>query len=208
MSDVLACAFAAPVVVVVGPSGAGKDSLLARVRERFDGDPDVHVARRVVTRPCEPGGEPHESVDEAEFARRLERGGFVVHWDAHGLRYGVPTSVRERAENGCLVVVNGSRAALPDFARAFPTLLVVHVTVEPARLARRLAARGRESEAAIRARLERAPPLDPTLASRVHELDNNGSLDAAAARLVGWLDALRDGGVRGGAVPSIDAAHP
>ena len=185
----------APLVALVGPSGAGKDSLLARVRERFADDPRVHVARRVVTRPSEPGGEPHESVDEATFDRRLARGDFVVDWEAHGLRYGVPADVCARVADGCLVVVNGSRAALPRFASAFPSLVVVHVTVDAATLAARLAARGREGEAEIRARLERAPSLDTALVPRLREIDNSGSLEAAAARLIGWLEELRTHGV-------------
>lgn len=198
-------ASAGPVVALVGPSGAGKDSLLARVRERFDGDDGVHVVRRVVTRAPEPDGEPHEGVDEATFAHRVARGDFAVHWRAHGHGYGVPASVEEHVARGRLVVVNGSRAALPDLVRAFPSLLVVHVTVAPEILARRLAARARESEAAIRARLERAPPLDPTLAPRVRELDNGGPLEDAAARLTGWLAALRDGGA--GEVPVLPNRH-
>ena len=184
-----------PLVTVVGPSGAGKDSLIGCVRERFAGARDLRVARRVITRAPErePGGEPHESVDEPAFDARLARGEFAVHWEAHGLRYGVPASVRDGLADGGVVLVNGSRAALPDFADAFPTLLVVHVTVEGGTLARRLAERGREDEADIRARLARAAPLDPALGERLRELDNGGPLELAAARLIGWLDALRHG---------------
>ncbi|MCC2112585.1 MAG: phosphonate metabolism protein/1,5-bisphosphokinase (PRPP-forming) PhnN, partial [Hyphomicrobiales bacterium] len=52
------------LVLVVGPSGAGKDTLMAAIgRAR----PDLHIVRRVVTRPSEAGGEPFEGVTEAEF---------------------------------------------------------------------------------------------------------------------------------------------
>ena len=86
--------------------------------------PTCTSPRRVVTRPYEPGGEPHESVDEAEFARRLERGGFVVHWDAHGLRYGGADerarTRRERLPRRRQRQPRGAprlRARLPDAAR-------------------------------------------------------------------------------------------
>ena len=53
---------------VVGPSGAGKDTLLSGA---IAADPALHWARRVITRPESAGGEPFEGVTEAEFAMRL-----------------------------------------------------------------------------------------------------------------------------------------
>jgi len=44
------------LVLVVGPSGAGKDSLLKAAREEFRGDPRIGFARRVITRPADPDG--------------------------------------------------------------------------------------------------------------------------------------------------------
>ena len=72
---------------VVGPSGAGKDTLLSGA---IAADPALHWVRRVITRPESAGGEPFEGVSAPEFAARLARGDFALHWDAHGLRYGVP----------------------------------------------------------------------------------------------------------------------
>ena len=69
--------------VVVGPSGAGKDTLLAGA---VAAEPRLHWARRVITRPSSAGGEPFEGVDETEFAARLGRGEFALHWQ--GRPYG------------------------------------------------------------------------------------------------------------------------
>ena len=136
--------------LVVGPSGAGKDALLSGA---IAADPHLHWARRVITRPETAGGEPFEGVDEAEFATRLARGDFALHWDAHGLRYGVPFA---QLPQGRDVILNGSRAAIAQARAVFPALRVIHITAPIAVLADRLAARGRESRADIAARLGRA----------------------------------------------------
>ena len=79
------------LVLVVGPSGAGKDTLLAAARRALSDDPRFHFVRRVITRAAEAGGEAHEAVTEAEFAAR----DFALLWQAHGLRYGIPVDAVE-----------------------------------------------------------------------------------------------------------------
>lgn len=148
------------LIAVVGPSGAGKDTLLAGALALR---PEWELVRRVITRPAGAGGEAHEAVGLSEFAARCALGEFAVHWQAHGLCYGIPQSALGRVRAGATVLFNGSRAALPQARAAFPRLEVVMVTAPVPVLAARLSARGRESAAAIAARLERsllAPPPD------------------------------------------------
>ncbi len=146
------------LVAVVGPSGAGKDTLIAgAVAAR----PDLVWARRTVTRPEAAGGEPCESVSRSEFLRRRDAGGFAIWWTAHGLLYGVPASIRADLEAGRTVIFNGSRAALDEARRRFPGLAVIHVTAPRATLAERLALRAREDAGEIAARLERADAPAP-----------------------------------------------
>jgi len=171
---------------VVGPSGAGKDTLLAALKAAR---PDVVVARRVITRPATAGGEDFESVSVAEFATRVAAGDFVLHWQAHGLRYGIPASLRAAQEGGATVVFNGSRRALPQAAVAFAPLSVVVVEAAPGVLAQRLAARGREGTGEIAGRLDRAGLVLPDLPGvPVRRVDNSGRLDAALARMLALLD--------------------
>ncbi len=167
--------------LVVGPSGAGKDTLLAGV---IAAEPRLHWARRVITRPESAGGEPFEGVTEAVFAQRLARGDFALQWRAHGLRYGVPFAELPADRD---VIVNGSRAAIPQALSAFPALKVIHITAPVAILADRLAARGRESRDEITARLSRADLSLPT-GLPVIEIVNDASPETGAARL---LQALR-----------------
>lgn len=165
--------------VVVGPSGAGKDTLIAGA---MAANPALHWARRVITRPESAGGEPFEGVRETEFDQRLARGDFALHWQAHGLHYGVPLAELAPLHHGRSVVLNGSRGALAQGLAAYPDLIVLHITLPLPLLAQRLAARGRESLAEITDRLARADTALPE-GLRSVEIANDTSPEAGIARL-------------------------
>ncbi|WP_323042348.1 phosphonate metabolism protein/1,5-bisphosphokinase (PRPP-forming) PhnN [Gemmobacter sp.] len=138
------------LIAVVGPSGAGKDTLMALACAT---DPAIRAARRVITRPADAGGEDFEGVSEEIFAARVAAGDFALHWRAHGLGYGIPAA--ELAGDGT-VLFNASRAVLVQAADLVPGLRVVVVTAPAAVLAARLADRAREDTADQAARLARA----------------------------------------------------
>jgi phosphonate metabolism protein PhnN/1,5-bisphosphokinase (PRPP-forming) len=94
------------LVLVVGPSGVGKDSVIAGAAERFRGDPRILFPRRLITRPVEAGGEPHVALSPAEFAARRDAGGLMLHWSAHGLDYGLPQAAAAELVAGRTVVAN------------------------------------------------------------------------------------------------------
>jgi len=163
---------------VVGPSGAGKDTLLAGVC----GPDGPHWVRRVITRPEAAGGEPFEGVTEAAFRAREEAGEFALVWRAHGLAYGIPQAGLAPLAQGRDVVFNGSRGALARAAARFAGLRVIHVTAPAPVLAQRLAARGREGAEAVAARLARdVAPFPPGLP--VIEVVNDGTPAEGIARL-------------------------
>ncbi|SIO07912.1 phosphonate metabolism protein/1,5-bisphosphokinase (PRPP-forming) PhnN [Vannielia litorea] len=168
------------IYAVVGPSGAGKDTLMAAARAAR---PEIHLVRRVVTREAAVG-EDHRPVTESTFRALRAQGAFALSWSAHGLSYGIPREAVER--RGC-VLFNGSRAMLEAAAAAFPGLRVLHVTARREVLRARLAARGRESAEEIERRLARADlPLPPGL--DVITIDNSGALEESVARLLAALD--------------------
>jgi ribose 1,5-bisphosphokinase len=169
------------LVYVIGPSGAGKDSVLLGLRQAWATAASAHWARRTITRPAQADGEQHDAVDTPTFERLRREQAFAMHWTANGLCYGVRHGEIEPLHAGRWVFVNGSRAWLPDLLRQWPLATVVHIGAANEVLAQRLAARGRESAEAVAARLARQVPLDlPPSSIRI---DNNGSLGKAVAEL-------------------------
>ena len=171
--------------MVVGASGAGKDTLLAGA---VKADPTLYWARRVITRPEVSGGEPFEGVDRASFDARRAAGEFALDWQAHGLSYGVPKAELAPLNAGRKVLVNGSRAALEAALRRYPDLTVIRISAPSAVLAERLMARGRESRADIEARLNRAN-YDLPKAAADFDIINDASPETGIVRLLQAVSA-------------------
>jgi ribose 1,5-bisphosphokinase len=179
------------LVAVVGPSGAGKDTVMAGARMRIGPDRRFKFVRRTITRPASAGGEDHEPLDRDAFLQRRDAGGFALWWEAHGLLYGIPRDIEPDLAAGRCVVANLSRGALAEAASRYP-LLVLEITAPPAVLAARLAARGREDPDTIAARLAREAPLPPGL--RVRRVVNDRSPEAGAAEVAAALLETAAGG--------------
>ena len=175
------------LVYVVGPSGAGKDSVLGWVRHHLTPVPAIHWARRTITRAARPGDEVHEAVDELQFLALRERGAFALNWQANGLHYGIRHCETAPLDHGHWVLVNGSRGHLEVTRSRFPGVAVVHVSASPDTLRQRLLARGRESPAEVEARIHRTQTLQPTHAI---EILNDGALDDAGRQLLSHLQNL------------------
>jgi ribose 1,5-bisphosphokinase len=178
------------IAVVVGPSGAGKDSLIDFARAHLQDDDGFEFVRRVITREEGAVGEEHAAVSEHAFGEMERDGAFALHWRAHGLSYGIPFSTRASLQNGRILIANGSRSALPAFSDVYgDSLRVVLVTAPKEILAARLAARGREDEASIRKRLDRSVDVDSGFRADV-TIVNDGTLDQAGLEFVDALKAF------------------
>lgn len=182
------------LILVVGPSGAGKDTLLNGVREALGEDADIRFVRRVITRPVDMGEEEHESISEQAFELREQAGDFALSWRAHGLRYGIPADISIDLAQGRLVIANVSRAVLAEAAARFP-VAVVEVTAPAAVLSARLAERGREDADDVARRLARDIELPLPLTRLV--VSNDASREQGVRRM---LDAIREAG-------GLDAVH-
>ena len=178
------------LVLVVGPSGAGKDSLIAGARVALAADRHVMFPRRCITRAADAGGEDHIALTREAFAQRRAESGFLLEWTAHGLDYGIPAGLTMALDDGRMVVVNGSRTVLGEARARYRPLVVIEVTAPPEILAARLAARGRETPADVAARLSRAVAAYPSPPDTV-TLCNDGALEPAVARFVGLLRAAQ-----------------
>lgn len=172
-----------PLFAVVGPSGAGKDTLIESARRAR---PDLLIVRRVITRPSEAGGEDFEGVTESEFSARKARGDFALDWRAHGLRYGIPALQVAEHLAGRTVLFNGSRAVLEQAALLFPALQVIRVTAPSAVLLERLLKRGREGRDEIEARIARSRYEVPSSLA-VTDVINDGPLALSEQRFLAAL---------------------
>ncbi|MGB3067243.1 MAG: phosphonate metabolism protein/1,5-bisphosphokinase (PRPP-forming) PhnN [Ottowia sp.] len=186
------------LVYVIGPSGAGKDSVLGKLREAWPAHDPAHWATRTITRPADAGGEQHEAVNAHTFHQLCQTQAFAMHWTANGLSYGVRHEELKQLSAGQWVFVNGSRAYLTDFLQQWPQATVVQISASIEVLAKRLAARGRETQEAIALRLSRAVPLQ--LAPDAVSIVNDGDLNDAANALRESL-LMRDGRQRGSSGP-------
>ncbi|TCM76710.1 phosphonate metabolism protein/1,5-bisphosphokinase (PRPP-forming) PhnN [Rhizobium sp. BK068] len=175
------------LVLVVGPSGAGKDTLIDYARDRLRTNPRSHFVQRIISRPAGVG-EDHQPVCPQEFARMVDDGRFALHWQAHGLSYGIPSEIDGWLQRGDTVVANGSRAVLVDARRRYPQISIVNVTAPLGVLARRLVGRGRESLENVRQRLVRGAG-HPVEGSDVIHVHNSGPLEIAGERLLEIITA-------------------
>jgi ribose 1,5-bisphosphokinase len=177
------------LILIVGPSGAGKDTLLDAAKAHFEGDRSLAFWQRVITR-ADQTGERHIVATEAEFSRVLGEGGFFLAWEAHGLKYGVGLEILDVLRSGGTVVASVSRQIIAEARAKWPRTHVIHVTAREAVRRERLLARGRESRGGIDERLARGELFATPDADWLIRLDNSGALADGAARFVGLIARL------------------
>jgi guanylate kinase len=152
------------VFVITGPSGVGKGTLIARLRERI---PELELSVSATTRAPREGerdGRDYHFLDPDEFDRLAREGEFLEHATFSGNRYGtLRREVEERLRAGRPVVleieVQGARqvrAAMGADGAEGEAVLIFIAPPDPAALRERLAGRGTDSEEAIERRLETA----------------------------------------------------
>jgi phosphonate metabolism protein PhnN/1,5-bisphosphokinase (PRPP-forming) len=182
--------FRGQLVLVVGPSGAGKDSIIRAAQGMFSGDPSICFPKRVITRQVDEQTEDHESMSRSDFIKAVERDSFAVWWEAHGHAYGIPSKIEDDLEVGRTVVFNCSRAALTAAAERYPYVIVVEITAPVDVLVSRIVARGRETPDEAEVRVARKVPPFPS-GIPVVRINNAGSLASAIADFCSVMTALK-----------------
>lgn len=165
------------LIAVVGPSGVGKDTVMA---ELLRSDPNLIWATRHITRAADPTGENHIPMSEPQFQDNLDQGAYALHWEAHGLRYGIPQSSVAGLSAGKDVLINLSRKVLVQAHEQFNRFIVIELTAPREVLAQRLAARGRESAQEIEHRLNRIVDPLPDYVTQF-KIDNSGTISETLA---------------------------
>jgi ribose 1,5-bisphosphokinase len=173
------------LVLVVGPSGAGKDTLISAARHRLAADPRFVFVRRVVTRPSN-AFEDHDTLTAEQFAAAAAAGDFALHWHAHGLSYGLRRGIDDHIAAGHIVVCNVSRGIVAAAREKHRQVRVVHVGASPGVLAARIASRGRDTAGS------RSDSLRSELALAICDvaIDNSGVLETAVESFIQALMAI------------------
>ncbi len=168
-------------VLVVGPSGAGKDTVIAGAKAACGGDPTIVFPRRLVTRPVSEA-EDHDSLGDSDFDRAVNNGMFAFWWQAHGLKYGIPRSTENDIRAGRTVVCNVSRGIVADVRTRYVRVDAVLVTAPVDILSARLSGRSRQSDGPLAQRIERNASFNDFRADYV--IENIGAVDEAVKTLL------------------------
>jgi len=148
------------MLVLSSPSGAGKTTL-SRLLLEAEGS-RVTMSVSTTTRPPRPGeveGRDYHFVDEATFGRLAREGAFLEHATVFGKSYGTPAAAVEAALNrGQDVLFDIDWQGTQQLAQKMPKDLVRVFILPPstAELARRLRARGQDSDEVVAGRMAKA----------------------------------------------------
>ncbi|MFW9951421.1 MAG: phosphonate metabolism protein/1,5-bisphosphokinase (PRPP-forming) PhnN [Candidatus Thorarchaeota archaeon] len=177
------------LILVVGNSGSGKDSIIKGVIEKYpQDDPKIHLVQRYITRPPSES-EENIAITPTSFKKMDKRRQFALKWNIYGLHYGVPIQIDNWLENGDIVLVNVSRKIVNQARKKYKNVKVVFIQVPFEISVQRLKERGREDNKKLKERIERArknqmfPNADVII-------NNSGKLEVAINRFLEYLKAL------------------
>ncbi|MET4577282.1 phosphonate metabolism protein/1,5-bisphosphokinase (PRPP-forming) PhnN [Ottowia thiooxydans] len=177
--------------LVVGPSGAGKDTLIDGARAALSAGGRHVFATRVITRPADAGGEQHTASSDQQFAQDEQAGRFLITWSAHGLRYGLPSTLANELQGGRHVIANGSRGVIGELAGKVPRLVVLHISADRGALADRIRDRGREAGEQVAQRLGREVSLAVPEGVQLFDIHNDGTIDEGVEKLLTSIDSAQ-----------------
>lgn len=179
------------LVVFVGPSGSGKDTLMVKSRDKLLAEGyNVHIVRRSITRPSD-HNEAFESLTRDQFIEHEANGRFILSWDIYGNQYGIP---REQIDPyimaGHVVLVNLSRAKTLELKQHYPEAKLVLVKTPSETAKKRIENRKRDEPVEMLvARLKRFnEPIKIPFPELV--ILNDGSINASTWVLVEFLRSL------------------
>jgi guanylate kinase len=180
------------LMVVSGPSGAGKGTLVQRLAAQR---PDCVLSISTTTRPRRPGeveGVQYHFVSPEEFERRRAAGWFLEWAEVHGHLYGTPQAFVDRQlEEGNVVVLELDVQGGASVRRVRPAAVSVFIyppSIEALR--ERLMARRTDAPEVVEQRLENAPAELAQYPDYDYVVVND-DLEQAVARLTAIVDAER-----------------
>lgn len=174
------------LILVVGPSGTGKDSLINFARNALGENEQFHFPRRNITREADPGGENHIPCTTDKFEEMDGSGAFFLSWRAHTAHYGIPMEILDRLKSGQSIIVNVSRSVIPQARELWPNVLVINIKTPEHILKKRLAERGRETPEEIENRVAKANNYN-VFGPGVVTLLNDSDLESAIQKFMHYV---------------------
>ncbi len=165
------------IILIVGASGVGKDTLLKSIKDKTD----INFVKRYITRVPD-DNEHNYYIDDEAFDRLKKDDFFISTWEAHTNKYAI---AKNQIVDG-LNLISVSRGAIKDFENYFDDVITIEITLSKDILYKRLKNRGRETEEQIQKRLERS--YSKIEAKQIIQFDNSKSIKES---LIDFLELLQ-----------------
>ena len=179
------------LIVMSGPSGAGKGTLCAHLREQISMELSISATTRQ-PRPGEVDGVNYFFMTRDEFKQKIHEDGFIEWAEVYGNFYGTPRKyVEEMLKNGKNVMLEIDPQGARSVKLCMPDAVLVFIMPPSYKeLERRIRGRGTETEEQIRKRLSCAVGEINTLASYDYVIIND-DIDVAVENLKSIISAER-----------------
>jgi len=172
--------------LVVGNSGAGKDSIISGVIANYPATlKKIYSPRRYITREAS-DTENNISVSPEEYANLDRKGKFALKWHIYGLDYGITIKIDILLKKGDPVIINVSRTIIEKATKKYKNLKVIFISVPIDITIKRLRERGRDYGKYLKKRIQRArthqkfPEADAVI-------NNSGDLDNAISKCLDYI---------------------
>ncbi len=139
------------IVLICGPSGVGKDSLISAAKNYFKENKFMNFVTRYITRMPD-SFEQNYYVCREGFNTLKQSGFFLIWWESFGYLYGIP---KYKIKDHCVNFLSVSRTVIKFFEENFKDVYTIFITADFNSVYKRLKKRNREDKDMIKKRLER-----------------------------------------------------
>jgi phosphonate metabolism protein PhnN/1,5-bisphosphokinase (PRPP-forming) len=171
------------IVLIIGPSGAGKDTLIKEAKKEFK--EKINFVKRYITRESDVN-ESNYYIDEYAFEILRHNSYFASSWNAHGNFYGIP---KRFIKNG-INLISISRGRIKDFENLYEKVYTINITLPKEILKQRLLKRGRENKEDIEKRVQRE--YKKIEAKNLIEFDNLASIEDSKKNFISLLKRIEN----------------
>ena len=174
------------LVLVVGNSGSGKDSIISGVVKRFPSNlKEIHLTQRYITRPASET-ENNIAITPEVFKEMSLQDKFALQWHIYDLDYGVPIDIDDWLKKGHTIIVNVSRTIVKRARSIYHNTLIVFIDVPFDITLQRVKERARESGKLLQQRIKRAKE-NQNFPDADFIVDNSGELEIAVNQFLSYL---------------------